>query len=346
MTPEIDIAIKHLAPVRVRPRNGRERIAFDAITTPVRVRGVDPDSLLPVQVDLGIGEPLQRLYRDGRFWQEVHVPEAGVYRPGTLAEAVDTLQRWTGSPMPFFLKPVLPDVLRASLGAYEVPLPDPGRVTWVESLHDIAARRMLRLAEEDLVHDGRHLYIGHTPPFLRVGNGPPHVSLNWRYLSDAVALPLGSTSLIEPALRALGHPEAGIEPHETEALRIARAVDSAFPDRVRGTGDLSVFFAGASALLLDRIAGLGRGDVGPHVAERLGAVAARACIDAVEGAEAHEALDTIMRAAETIARAHPVRRAAAAAERVLAHGRDVVRPRLGEIPTPAEDLDGLAVLVP
>jgi hypothetical protein len=40
------IDVKHLGPLRIRGRSGRERIAYEAIQTPVAIRGIDPAALV------------------------------------------------------------------------------------------------------------------------------------------------------------------------------------------------------------------------------------------------------------------------------------------------------------
>ena len=351
MDEAITFTIRHPAPIRLRGRNGRDRIAFELAETPVRVRHVQPDSFETRRLTLGFGEPSEHLVRDGRIWVPTYVTGAdGFARVGTLAEAVALLSTWTSPAPPAFVGVCTLHEGPLQHGrTWAAPLTPRERADCVESLGGIAADRMRRRADEDLVHDGRRLYAATDRAVLALSSSAGYVCLNWRTPGGwQPAVPLGRPDLVRPAIdAALSHADwtGDIARHqERRALEIATAFMGDNADLAGGRADLSAFLARVGATLLYRLPAMRRGDA-PSQAEMdgLSAMVARASIDAVADADLHDAVATVERAATRML-AHPVKAVAREATRILAHVRKVAMPRLAAIPIPADELDGLAAL--
>jgi hypothetical protein len=346
-TTGLRVMVRHAAPVRTRPRaNAREALSFDPMTTPVTVPCVAPGAMDPRRVPLGEGNHLDGFVHDGRLWRALAASDGeGGEReavPGDLGRLVsgaDGLHR-----NPFWPRDLDATVLAASRA--REPLAPRIVSGAIEALHGLAAEKARQVARHGMAHDGTRVYLALPAPLL-IMNGSEAI-LSTREGGDW--LPLHGHDRRDDA-RAIARVIYGLDDEATAAWgagqRLADDIAGAIPEVRSDLGEVRALANRMPGRFLRLWPGLGgRTRVTEEVGERLGALAARASIDAIGEVELPAAVATIAEAARMLNDWHAVRHVRGRSQRVMEFCVAVAIPRLADGPVPEDDVSSLAGLTP
>ena len=358
MKGDLTVAVRHWAPVRLRLRAGiPERIGFDPMTTPVRIRHVDPaafeDRDLPTETYQDRPPKSLRVQAfEGRLWRRMSRPTSnGAHDPASIDQALMRLTGAGGIPWSPF-RPVLPQ--HHLLAAYEggVRIPDRTLARAALCLHEASVARVVHVALNDLVHDGTSVFVAMDNPLIHFGLRSRTASVGWRDRTDGWD-PMfrhdrpGEAAIVRRALERDGrgtgqdfHAKAVLSKGLVEAMRGITPVDD----------DLRHFFLKGCFAAADALASCAWFPGADRTAVALGELCARSTIH-VTDEDPVRAAGILRDAARACIEALPGNRGAGADDQGLAMRRmdvyvaEVVEPRLaGRVPD--EDIDSLDALAP
>jgi hypothetical protein len=352
MPADILIPFKHLVPVRLKGRSGRERIAFGTATTPATVRVIDARDMETIRVRDGWGTAREEFAFEGRIWRPYTVRSAnGSRTPIGIEEARALHSDWEGAGIPRLALPTIPDGLRATTGDWDTVASTRADIVADPALGIAAAARAVVLASK-LVSDGTRAWTSGDAPNMEYGVGAGHVnwsetwtgSPHWR-----PTLPFGRPEL---AHWILGEVYGNVcNAREIDELAVKNAFLDAkaredFPGMASDGSDIDAFLCKAAVKLPLLLPDLPQDVLSGADRNALHGLAALGSIGAVFPDDRADAAVLIARVAEAIHLNHPGRQKAKEAGTLMQHARVVVQARLAETPDDAHDIDAISKLAP